>query len=190
MSHSVYNPHLELPPPPSLQHQQSVSIYPKLPSHTEQLPSYSAATSMSSNMPISMPMPAPHHHEQQQQQQPQQGPPTVMYYGSVAPPTVNNMPPSHQLLIQPLETLKTKSELVLCPYCRQVVYTTIDYESGLCTGLSVGGLFFLGCHSGGCLVPFLFPWTKDVIHQCPSCKQKIATFTRLEKDVRITAPLP
>ncbi|KAI7904325.1 LITAF-like zinc ribbon domain-containing protein [Cokeromyces recurvatus] len=175
------NPHLELPP--SYNQQQFVSTFPKIPSQDEALPSYSVATSSINNnstMPLSMPIP--------QHQQGIPPPAAVMHYGSVAPPSANNTLTQH-LIVQPLTALKTTSDLVQCPFCHQIVYTSLDYESGLCTGLSVGGLFFAGCHSGGCLLPFLFPWTKDITHQCPSCKQKIATFTRLERDIRITTPL-
>ncbi|KAI8051387.1 LITAF-like zinc ribbon domain-containing protein [Gilbertella persicaria] len=86
---------------------------------------------------------------------------------------------------QSISTLKADAALVQCPHCRQLVYTVLDYDAGLCTGLSVVGLFMAGFHAGGCLIPFLFPWTKDVTHHCPSCKQKIATFTRLERDTRL-----
>ncbi|KAI7888003.1 LPS-induced tumor necrosis factor alpha factor, partial [Mucor mucedo] len=87
--------------------------------------------------------------------------------------------------VEPINGLRTESELVECPHCRQLVYTVIDYDAGVCTGLSIAGLFLAGCGNGLCLLPYLFPWTKDVTHQCPSCKEKIATFTRLERDTRV-----
>ncbi|OBZ83827.1 Lipopolysaccharide-induced tumor necrosis factor-alpha factor [Choanephora cucurbitarum] len=95
------------------------------------------------------------------------------------------MPSNQSDLIQPVATLTTKSAPVQCPHCNQFVYTVLDYDSGVCTGLSVAGLFMAGLHSGGCLLPFLFPWTKDVTHHCPACKEKIATFARLERDTRV-----
>lgn len=184
-----------------LQQQQGqyniASVYPKLPSQ-EELPSYSAASSPIMSMPqppslqqqcTSSPQVQHSQYPQQSQLQPQLRPP-VMFYGSIAPPNVStpSVPGQENHTVQSVGSLRTKSELVQCPHCQQLVYTVLDYDSGLCTGLSVGGLFMAGCHSGGCLLPFLFPWTKDVSHHCPSCKEKIATFTRLERDTRVTGP--
>jgi hypothetical protein len=70
------------------------------------------------------------------------------------------------------------------------VYTVLDYDAGVCTAVSIGGLFLAGCHNGLCLLPWLFPWTKDVTHECPSCLQKIAKYSRLERDVRLLVPPP
>jgi hypothetical protein len=173
------------------------SVYPKLPSQ-EELPSYSAASSPIMNMPqppqqyTSSPQIQYSQYpvlQPQPQLQPPPGPPTV-FYGSIAPPntSIPVAPQQENQIVQPVGSLGTKSELVQCPHCQQFVYTVLDYDSGLCTGLSVGGLFLVGCHSGGCLIPFLFPWTKDVSHHCPACKEKIATFTRLERDTRVTGP--
>lgn len=126
----------------------------------------------------------------QQQQRP-------TYYGSMAAPNISSpapIPPQQQngnqppLVIQPLTALKTKSDLVECPHCHQLVYTVLDYDAGLCTGISIAGLCLAGVQNGLCLLPFLLPWMKDVTHQCPSCKERIATFTRLERDTRIYAP--
>ncbi|KAF1802778.1 LITAF-like zinc ribbon domain-containing protein [Mucor lusitanicus] len=199
---------------PQQQPQQHIaSVYPKLPSQDDLPPSYSVSSPSYTNMPQA---PYPQYSPQQQQQQPphpypqyqalpvpqnqqlNNGPrPPVMFYGTMAPPnTTHPLPPSQQQAqaqpqsqhtVQPITALKTSSELVQCPHCQQLVYTTLDYDSGLCTGLSVAGLFLAGCHSGGCLIPFIFPYTKDVTHHCPSCKEKIATFTRLERDTRVTA---
>ncbi|KAG2199891.1 hypothetical protein INT46_009831 [Mucor plumbeus] len=203
------SPNHQQSPQPYQQQQQIASVYPKLPSQDELPPSYSA-TSSYTNMPQAPYQQYIPNQQQQQQQQsypyPQYQPPSnplpaqnqqlngvrppVTYYGSMAPPNISN-PPQQQVqpqhTIQPLASLKTTSDLVQCPHCRQLVYTVLDYDSGLCTGLSVAGLFLAGCHSGGCLIPFVFPWTKDVTHHCPSCKEKIATFTRLERDTRLTA---
>ncbi|KAI9363792.1 LITAF-like zinc ribbon domain-containing protein [Pilaira anomala] len=171
MSNLHNNPHLELPPaPPARQQQQQpqpqyqiASVYPQLPSQDE-LPSYS-------------PYPSPQYSQPQPQQYNKQHMP--------APIQPQN---SQQIAnIVPVNELKTKSELVECPHCRQLVYTTLDYDAGLCTGLSIAGLFLAGCNNGLCLLPWLFPWTKDVSHQCPSCRERIATFTRLERDTRISS---
>ncbi|CAO0796751.1 unnamed protein product [Mucor circinelloides] len=195
------------------QQHQIASVYPKLPSQDDLPPSYSASSPSYTNMPQApYPQYSPNQQQQQQpsypypqyqaspaphNQQPSGQRPPVMYYGSMAPPnTTHPLPPSQQQAqaqtqsqhtVQPITSLKTSSDLVQCPYCQQLVYTVLDYDSGLCTGLSVAGLFLAGCHSGGCLIPFIFPYTKDVTHHCPSCKEKIATFTRLERDTRVTA---
>lgn len=185
------------------------SVYPELPSE-EELPKYSPYLTMPQapqqhtpspeprysqipehhDSPIPEPrysqIPEPHYSQiPQPQLQPQPRPP-VMYYGSMEPPNVS-MPPASQESqpVKSIESLKTKSELVQCPNCQHLVYTALNYDSGMCTGLSVGGLFLAGCHSGGCLIPFLFPWTKDVNHVCPSCKVLLATFTRLERNTRV-----
>ncbi|CEP12627.1 hypothetical protein [Parasitella parasitica] len=200
-------------PQPHQQQQQHIpSVYPKLPTQDDLPPSYSASSHSYTSMPQpSYPQYIPNQQQQHQQQPysyPQYQPPPsnlppvpqnqqpngirppVMYYGSMAPPNVSNPPQQvqSQHTIQPINSLRTTSELVQCPHCQQLVQTVLDYDSGLCTGLSVAGLFLAGCHSGGCLIPFIFPWTKDVTHHCPSCKEKIATFTRLERDTRVTAP--
>lgn len=200
MSKTNFNPHLELPPEQGSSQQQFPSVYPKIPISPEEPPSYD--TTVHYNMPQpshSQPQQewAPQQYYRVQQNQVQQQTPQFhqpinntrpqqgMAYGSIPPPNLNVV---QQQTVQPITSLRTKSDLVQCPHCQQYVYTVIDYESGLCTGLSVGGLFLAGCHSGGCLLPFLFPWTKDISHICPSCQQKIATFTRLERDTRVTAP--
>ncbi|CAO3699781.1 unnamed protein product [Rhizopus stolonifer] len=85
----------------------------------------------------------------------------------------------------PVNTLKEKPAVVECPHCQHLVLTVTDHEMGLLTGLSVVGFYMVGCHSGGCLLPFLFPWTKDVVHSCPACRAKIATFKRLGRDTQV-----
>ncbi|KAI8094576.1 LITAF-like zinc ribbon domain-containing protein [Thamnidium elegans] len=141
--------------------------------------------------------------QQQYNQQPQQNfchhpppPPPAQpaFYGTMAPPNMSSPGPTHPQNSQPassvadIRELKTESELVQCPHCHQLVHTVLDYDAGLCTGLSIAGLFLAGCNNGLCLLPWLFPWTKDVTHQCPSCREKIATFTRLERDTRVLSP--
>ncbi|KAG1147188.1 hypothetical protein G6F37_006042 [Rhizopus arrhizus] len=88
-------------------------------------------------------------------------------------------------VIAQLDSLKTESTVVQCPHCHHFVWTVIDHEVGLLTGLSMAGLYMVGCHSGGCLLPYLFPWTKDIVHTCPACKSKVATFKRLERDTQV-----
>ncbi|GAA5816361.1 hypothetical protein MFLAVUS_009889 [Mucor flavus] len=142
------------------------------------------------------------HNQQQYNQQPQpqqmfcqHPPPNVpAFYGTMAPPNMSSPGPAHPQNSQPassvigIHELKTESEVVQCPHCHQLVHTVLDYDAGLCTGLSIAGLFLAGCSNGLCLLPWLFPWTKDVTHQCPSCREKIATFTRLERDTRVLLP--
>lgn len=211
MSNLHNNPHLELPPAQSSQQQHIASVYPKLPSQDE-LPSYTPYPTQQPQKCDQQPqynqqppyIQQPQYNQQPQyiqqpqynQQQPQycNHPPTQqqpMFYGSVAAPNVSMPTPiqpqnsQQPLNVEPINGLRTKSELVECPHCRQLVYTVLDYDAGVCTGLSIAGLFLAGCSNGLCLLPWLFPWTKDVTHQCPSCKEKIATFTRLERDTRV-----
>ncbi|CAO3655048.1 unnamed protein product [Mucor hiemalis] len=184
------------------------SMYPKIPSQDEP-PSYSMPQPSSSSLqqhpqgppPQYQPYPVYQQQPAQQQQQPiqqqpvQQQPlriPHSPFYGSIQPPSVSSPAPvpDQNYVIQPLETLKTSSKLVQCPHCRQLVYTVLDYDAGVCTALSMGGLFLAGCNNGLCFLPALFPWSKDVTHECPSCKKKIAKFTRLERDTRVLAPPP
>ncbi|GAA5805774.1 LITAF-like zinc ribbon domain-containing protein [Helicostylum pulchrum] len=140
------------------------------------------------------------YNQPQYNQQPQQNlchhplPAQPAFYGTMAPPNMSSPGPTHPQNSQPpssvigIHELKTESELVQCPHCHQLVHTVLDYDAGVCTGLSIAGLFLAGCSNGLCLLPWLFPWTKDVTHQCPSCREKIATFTRLERDTRILSP--
>jgi hypothetical protein len=210
------NPHLELPPqqvvqpPQPRREEQIASVYPKIPSQDD-LPSYSPYAMPSSSQPQQyMQQPQPQHyiqlpqspqpqynnqvgpciHHPQQQQQP------TMYYGSIPAPNISSPAPIPQqqtssqqpFVVHPITGLRTKSELIECPHCHQLVYTVLDYDAGLCTGISIAGLCLAGLNNGLCLLPWLFPWTKDVTHQCPSCKERVATFTRLERDTRVYAP--
>lgn len=184
------------------------SMYPKIPSQGEP-PTYSMPEPSSLQQPPQGPPPQyqpypvyQHQHQQQHQQQQvvqqqpiQQQPlriPQSPFYGSIQPPSISSpaLVPDQNHVIQPIETLKTSSKLVQCPHCGQLVYTVLDYDMGVCTALSMGGLFLAGCNNGLCFLPALFPWSKDVTHECPSCKQKIAKFTRLERDTRVLAPPP
>ncbi|KAL9548828.1 hypothetical protein MBANPS3_005503 [Mucor bainieri] len=148
------------------QQQYIASVYPKLPSQDDLPPSYSVASPSYTNMPQApYPQYSPHQQQQQpsypypqyqtspapaqQNQQPSNGPrPPVMYYGSMAPPnTTHPLPPSQQQqvqaqaqsqhTVQSITALRTSSELVQCPHCQQLVYTVLDYDSGLCTGLTL-----------------------------------------------------
>ncbi|KAI9283403.1 hypothetical protein BY458DRAFT_530992 [Sporodiniella umbellata] len=139
-------------------------VYPNSPYVTrDNLPSYGQAT-------MNMPEPYPTM-------------PQVPNYGSLVQPT----PPPD--IVQAF-TLKEKPAVTECFSCHRLVQTVTDYESGLCTGLSVILFYMIGCHNGGCLLPFMFPWTKNITHSCPACQEKIATFKRLERHTQVHQPIP
>ncbi|KAI8344945.1 LITAF-like zinc ribbon domain-containing protein [Blakeslea trispora] len=163
MPQPYINPHLELPPTSPPQH--DATLYPQVPQNQ-----YSYPTTMPQPYTAQIPIAPP----------PYTAPVRPIFYGAMPSPHITATPE-----IQPITTLKTTSALVQCPHCNQCVYTLLDYDSGACTGLSVAGLFMAGLHAGGCLLPLLFPWTKDVVHRCPACKQKIATWTRLGRDTEV-----
>ncbi|RCH85736.1 hypothetical protein CU098_000279, partial [Rhizopus stolonifer] len=69
------------------------------------------------------------------------------YYGTIPPPSTTTQPMPSNPVTQSISTLKADAALVQCPHCRQLVYTVLDYDAGLCTGLSVVGLFMAGFHA-------------------------------------------
>lgn len=97
-------------------------------------------------------------------------------YGAVSAPRPD-------LMTVPVTSLKSDPEVVQCPLCGQHVETVTEHKSGSAVAFSVLALFILGCHSGGCLVPFCCPPLKDVHHTCPACNETIAVYSRLHQRV-------
>ncbi|CEI93461.1 hypothetical protein RMCBS344292_07694 [Rhizopus microsporus] len=172
--HRINNPHFEQPPQSPI----NPTLYPKPPYISQNTYASMPQNTVPNYSPPLMTMPLA-----------QPVMPQAPYYGALQPPI--ERPPQlgvpSDMTIQSVDSLTTKPAVVECQHCRQLVLTVVDYDVGLLTGLSMVGLYMLGCHSGGCLIPYLFPWTKDVVHSCPACKEKIATFTRLERDTHVHA---
>lgn len=102
--------------------------------------------------------------------------PTTPMYGAIS-----EMRPD--LAVVPLSSLKSDPEVVQCPSCGQQVETVTEHKSGSAVAFSILVLFILGCHSGGCLIPFCCPPLKDVHHTCPACSETIAVYSRLDQTV-------
>ncbi|KAF7726877.1 hypothetical protein EC973_008384 [Apophysomyces ossiformis] len=79
-----------------------------------------------------------------------------------------------------ISNLRMEPRVVQCPQCGHFVETVTHYESGSATFLSALALYFLGCNSGCCLVPFCLPMCKDVQHTCPGCDSTLAVYRRLD----------
>ena len=65
-----------------------------------------------------------------------------------------------------------------CPHCQVDMITTVRYEPGMLTWISMGIMFLLGfliC----CWIPLLIDALKDVVHSCPSCHYKCGVHKRL-----------
>ncbi|KAG2490949.1 hypothetical protein HYH03_010626 [Edaphochlamys debaryana] len=58
---------------------------------------------------------------------------------------------------------------VICPHCQVEVSTTVTHETGLGTWLIAGGICFVGCFAGCCLIPFCVDSCKDHNHYCGKC---------------------
>jgi lipopolysaccharide-induced tumor necrosis factor-alpha factor len=61
----------------------------------------------------------------------------------------------------------------ICQYCNTQIITEISYQPGLATHLTAGGICISGCICGCCLIPYTVDAFKDVVHECPNCKQII-----------------
>ncbi|XP_046330073.1 lipopolysaccharide-induced tumor necrosis factor-alpha factor homolog [Haliotis rufescens] len=67
---------------------------------------------------------------------------------------------------------------VQCPYCHAQVVTSTTHQVGTCTWAAACIICLLGCWAGCCLIPFCVDSTKDVIHQCPNCKNQLGAYRR------------
>ncbi|XP_067654369.1 lipopolysaccharide-induced tumor necrosis factor-alpha factor homolog [Haliotis asinina] len=65
-----------------------------------------------------------------------------------------------------------------CPYCNAFIVTSTTHEIGTCTWAAACVICFLGCWAGCCLIPFCVDGTKDVVHDCPNCKNRIGAYRR------------
>lgn len=67
----------------------------------------------------------------------------------------------------------------VCPHCQGQVITSVEYESGLLTWIICIVLAVFGCWIFCCLIPFCIDACKDVVHNCPSCRRRIAVYRRI-----------
>ncbi|RNA30609.1 lipopolysaccharide-induced tumor necrosis factor-alpha factor [Brachionus plicatilis] len=99
----------------------------------------------------------------------------------VQPPPYPSQPMQYpsNVVIQPVinqrNFLGKDPSYITCPSCRAQVLTNISHETGLGTWLIAGGICFVGCALGCCLIPFCVDSCKDVKHYCPSCNVLIGT---------------
>ncbi|KAF9279959.1 hypothetical protein BGZ74_002700 [Mortierella antarctica] len=105
--------------------------------------------------------------------QPNYNAPPPQIHGGAPLPTTQNP-------IQP-ESLRTKSDVVICHHCNCKVVTATAAEIGTCTYLSCGGLAVIGLTLFCCFIPFCVKAFKDIVHSCPNCKRDIALYSRLNK---------
>ncbi|XP_054722074.1 lipopolysaccharide-induced tumor necrosis factor-alpha factor homolog [Uloborus diversus] len=68
---------------------------------------------------------------------------------------------------------------VTCPHCSAHVMSETTALPGLLTWLLSCGMIFVGCWVGCCLIPCCIPECQDIEHRCPSCKQHLGTFRRI-----------
>ncbi|KAL3877769.1 hypothetical protein ACJMK2_035429 [Sinanodonta woodiana] len=66
-----------------------------------------------------------------------------------------------------------------CPHCQADVVTGTMYETGTFAWIICVVLCLVGCDLGCCLIPFCVDGCKDVVHQCPNCRQQIARWSRM-----------
>jgi lipopolysaccharide-induced tumor necrosis factor-alpha factor len=107
------------------------------------------------------------------------------YYPTAVPPSVV---PSYVIAGPAAAAAATPSQSavystfpvpVVCAYCNSAVTTQVEHVSGLMTFLAAGGLVFVGCWLGCCLIPFAISDLKDVVHTCPNCHSVIGRYNRL-----------
>ena len=107
------------------------------------------------------------------------------YRGPVASAPPQQQPYSHQPY-QPTQTVVFNNNITFgetpmqlrCPNCQRDVITSVRYEMGLLTWISVGVLFLIG----GILcfwIPLLMDSLKDVVHVCPNCRYTCGVYKRM-----------
>ena len=77
------------------------------------------------------------------------------------------------------DNLPATSLRIYCPHCRSHGNTKITLQNGTLAWLSCSTLLLSGCMFGCCLVPFLFPYLKDIVHECSMCGKKIGIYHRM-----------
>eukprot|EP01089_Gocevia_fonbrunei_P019779 TRINITY_DN710_c0_g1_i2.p1 TRINITY_DN710_c0_g1~~TRINITY_DN710_c0_g1_i2.p1 ORF type:complete len:121 (-),score=2.72 TRINITY_DN710_c0_g1_i2:62-379(-) len=60
-----------------------------------------------------------------------------------------------------------------CQFCGHTGGTDVHNQVGLLTLLLAGGICFVGCWYGCCLIPFCIPQCKDQVHCCASCHKVV-----------------
>jgi len=111
--------------------------------------------------------------------------------GYAAPPPAAGYPapPPATVVVSGQPQLSFEPTVVTCPHCQQNVQTQVNYETGLITWLSCGGLVLLGCWLGCCFIPMCVNELKDAQHSCPSCHKIIGLRKRMWKLDKISKML-
>ncbi|XP_021350481.1 lipopolysaccharide-induced tumor necrosis factor-alpha factor homolog isoform X2 [Mizuhopecten yessoensis] len=68
---------------------------------------------------------------------------------------------------------------MICPFCQAQIVTSTTYVTGTLAWLICGILLLLGFWLGCCLIPFCIDGCKDVVHNCPNCRQQVGKFNRM-----------
>ncbi|XP_076811893.1 LITAF domain-containing protein-like [Clavelina lepadiformis] len=105
--------------------------------------------------------------------------PGQAYYNPSSYPLPPEPPVPPQVVIQTASLQSPHPKAVICPFCHHRVITKTKSEVGTFTWIVVGGLIFVGCWLGCCLIPFYMDDFKDVHHKCPKCDRVIDVFRRM-----------
>ncbi|KAF1807699.1 hypothetical protein V8B55DRAFT_1375246 [Mucor lusitanicus] len=106
------------------------------------------------------------------------------------------IPPEAPPRLLHLTDLRDQSALIQCPYCLRYVYTQLsrrgDYWEYIVMYCVIQGFFPDSLSSNGALILvvalFVLNFLAFTVHGCPSCSKKVATFSKFEKVINVTAP--
>nr|AEW43450.1 lipopolysaccharide-induced TNF-alpha factor [Solen grandis] len=68
---------------------------------------------------------------------------------------------------------------IKCQFCQADVVTSTYMETGTLTWVACFIIAIVGCWLGCCLIPFCMDGCKDVVHQCPNCRQQVGRYNRM-----------
>jgi len=107
-------------------------------------------------------------------------PPAYGQPGAPPPaPGYAQQPGATVVIHQPQQMFREAPVVMACPHCRANITTSLTYENGTITWLAAGGLCFIGCWLGCCLIPLCVDSLKDVKHYCPNCNKMVGSYNRM-----------
>ncbi|XP_076460192.1 lipopolysaccharide-induced tumor necrosis factor-alpha factor homolog [Babylonia areolata] len=109
---------------------------------------------------------------------PQSPAPPPGYPQSLPPQPGYPQTPPVIMVTHPVQVFYDLPVRTVCPFCQAEVVTVTTYKTGLITWVLSLTICLLGCVFGCCLIPFFYDSTKDVVHTCPRCNQKIGKWSR------------